>query len=251
MDKKEQLVQEDQYDFPYHYIPDWSGDEFSQVRYWSWGFRYIGGLMVALDCLSNHEFRSLVDVGCGDGRFLRDVARTWPSRRTLGIDYSKRAIGLAKALNPSGNYRCLNIIDDTQDEVFDVATAIEVLEHIPPEDLDLFVAGISELLGPGGTLIVTVPHSNLAVSKKHFQHFDSEKLQKTLEPCFDIERFIPFDRLTRPVALTYWSLSRIANHVVVTNSSISSALFKMYRQYLLYRCDESTCARIAVVCTKK
>ncbi len=46
---------------------------FSQLRHWSWGYRYLGRLQVVFDLLDGLEFDSLLDVGCGDGRFLREA----------------------------------------------------------------------------------------------------------------------------------------------------------------------------------
>ena len=39
LDEK-QLLQEGEYEYPYHYIPTWGSGGFSQTRFWSWGFRY-------------------------------------------------------------------------------------------------------------------------------------------------------------------------------------------------------------------
>ena len=51
MDKhlhKQQRIQENEYEFPYHYVPRWDGSAFSTTRHWSWGHRYLGGLQVVM-----------------------------------------------------------------------------------------------------------------------------------------------------------------------------------------------------------
>ena len=83
-----QQAQEDQYSFPYHYLPSWSAKGLILARYWPWGYRYLGGLMLVLDQLQPYRFASLIDIGCGDGRFLREAAKVYPDAHLLGVDYS-------------------------------------------------------------------------------------------------------------------------------------------------------------------
>lgn len=119
----DKAFQESQYSFPYHYIPTYDKGHFLQHLYWSWGFRYLGGIHLVLDTLRKKKFQSLVDIGCGDGRFLRDVKREFPGKRIFGVDYSAHAINLAKALNPDINYICLDISKkNLANKKFDVAT---------------------------------------------------------------------------------------------------------------------------------
>lgn len=79
-------IQEAQYKYPYHYIPRVADGCFSQLQYWSWGMHYLGGMEVVLNQINSWTFDSLVDVGCGDGRFLRELAAERPAIDTLGID---------------------------------------------------------------------------------------------------------------------------------------------------------------------
>ncbi|MFH1964905.1 MAG: hypothetical protein ABIJ42_05120, partial [Acidobacteriota bacterium] len=44
-------AQEVQYSYPYHYLPIMTREGFSQHRYWSWGYRYLGRLKVVFDLL--------------------------------------------------------------------------------------------------------------------------------------------------------------------------------------------------------
>lgn len=245
-----QEIQEIQYDYPYHYIPLINKGNFLQTQHWSWGFRYLGGLQVVLDQLEALNFKSLIDVGCGDGRFLREVRNLYDKTDLLGVDYSKRAIDIAKALNPHIQYREVNILKEKLDKKFALATAIEVLEHIPPNDLSEFVNGISDLLNDKGYFILTVPHQNKRVSDKHYQHFSSDKLGQILSPYFSEINFIPFDSPSR--ILNYFSrfLGGNGGNFVITNSSLNNWFFNTYKNRFLYTEDENYCLRIAAVCKK-
>jgi len=244
---KEQRVQEDQYEYPYHYIPSMEEGGISQVRYWSWGFRYLGGLKLVMEEVAESGFKSLIDVGCGDGRFLAELNSSHPRKRLLGVDYSRRAIELAKVMSPNVEYECRNILDEDISEDFDVATLVEVLEHILPEELDSFLEATCRLLEEDAMLVATVPHVNKPVSDKHYQHFDRSKLEELLDPHFDHLRFIHFDDV-KSTLLEYMQswIGGDGNHFVVTNKRIMSLFWTVYKSRYLYT-TEDRCGRIAVV----
>jgi SAM-dependent methyltransferase len=254
MDTKQQ-IQEGEYRYPYHYIPQWDGQRFSQTQHWEWGYRYLGGLLVVLDQLKERSFASLIDVGCGDGRFLLELENLYDDVRMLGIDYSARAIGIANALNPSTDYRVVDVTEDQVDQTFDVAVLIEVLEHIPPPEIDRFLHGVKDTLTQEGCLILTVPHTNSPLAEKHYQHFDSDRIRDLLCPHFRSIRVIPFDphpaklslleRLPRSLARRV--LGGEGEHFVVTNSTLNRLFFELYRRYYLHDVSEDVCSRICVV----
>lgn len=244
---RQQKLQEEQYSFPYHYIPQLRGDRFSPVRYWAWSHHYLGGFEVVFRSLESLDFESLVDIGCGDGRFLSEAAERYPERDVLGVDYSARAIELARALNPDVSYENANIFDDDLPRQFDAATMIEVLEHIPPQEVEAFLGAVARSITPGGSLIVTVPHVNKPLQAKHYQHFSSDTLRGLLSPRFASVEMIPFDRRSRMLRLLHRVLGGRGHHVVVTDRRLLSAFWKLYRKrFLLTR--ESRCLRIAAVC---
>jgi SAM-dependent methyltransferase len=245
---QEQELQERQYEFPYHYLPRVDDDGFTQLAYWSWGLHYLGGMQVVLDHLPDGSFDSLVDVGCGDGRFLREVTAERPDLRALGVDYSERSIGMARGMNPDLDYEVRDIVERPLGEEFDVATCIEVLEHVPPEDCEAFVAGIRDALVPGGRLVLTVPHANKPVNEKHYRHFTADDLESLLAPRFDSLEFVPFDRRSKLLSGLELLLGGRGRHFVVNSPPITGALWRLYRRRYLYAPDERRCRRLAVVC---
>lgn len=97
---QKQRIQEEEYIFPYHYIPTCEGGNFCPTRSWSWGYQYLSAVQSILERIKKLDFESLLDVGCGDGRFLREVKKTYSNKELLGTDRSERAIPSAKTLNP-------------------------------------------------------------------------------------------------------------------------------------------------------
>jgi SAM-dependent methyltransferase len=246
-------AQESEYAFPYHHVPTLEGRKFSSTRHWDWGFRYLGGIHLALDLLRQAPFRSLIDIGCGDGRFLREALTHFPESRLLGVDTSERAIRLAQALSPSIEYRALDIVGGVPGK-FEAATLIEVMEHIPPPELPAFVRAVADALIDGGRLVLTVPHRNKPPIEKHHQHFDGEQLRQLLAPYFGDIRVFPFDVQARRSPLMWFIeavLGQKGKWFLFTQKRLLYLLYRLYLRRYLHAETESQCERIAVLCVKK
>ena len=162
-------IQELQYTFPYHYIPHLDEEGYAtRFRILGWGLEYLCYELHIAELVEKFHPRSILDVGCGDGRFLGILSNTIPRR--VGADLSNKAITYAKAFNPDIDYRCVDISDI--DENFDIVTCIEVLEHIPEEQVHPFIKNLFRKCNPGGKLIISVPTKILPINKKHYRHYD-------------------------------------------------------------------------------
>jgi len=244
-------IQEDQYKFPYHYIPSFDNGNFSQIRYWSWGFRYLGGLKVVFDQLENMKFNNLVDVGCGDGRFLKEVFKKYPKVKLLGVDISKRAISFAKAMNTEIEFRETNITKKNQLGKYDILTLIETLEHIPKIELKLFINSLFKIINDGGYLILTVPHLNKGLNVKHYQHFNSIKLKKLLLPYSDNIRIVPFDNIRSKVLKIYFkAIGGNGKYFLISYEKCLNYFYNLYLKKYLYT-NEKNCGRLLAICQKK
>jgi ubiquinone/menaquinone biosynthesis C-methylase UbiE len=77
---------------------------------------------------------SLLDVGCGEGVLVHRWAERLPERRLVGIDLEEESIqaGWAARQAPNLEYRVMRAeqLPFAEGE-FDLASAIEVLEHVP------------------------------------------------------------------------------------------------------------------------
>ena len=245
---EEQQIQEAQYEFPYHYIPELDHNgTFSQTRQWPWGYRYMAGIQVVIDQLEKVEFNSIIDIGCGDGRFLHELNKNHSQTDMSGVDYSQRAIDFANAMNPIIDFECGDITEDKLDKQYDVATLIEVLEHIPPDRLTNFIDSCTDVIKNEGMLILTVPHKNKGIQAKHYQHFTRDELTNLLrEDCKRME-FFPFDQQSRILSLTQKLLGGRGTRYVITHKNIKSAFWRMYKNRFLYT-TENKCSRICMVC---
>lgn len=104
--------------------------------------------------------QSLLDVGCGEGVLIHEWAGKLADKRVVGIDLEEESIqaGWAQRQAPNLEYRIMKAEDlPFADGEFDVATAIEVLEHVPdPEHTVAEMARVAERW-----LLVSVPREPL------------------------------------------------------------------------------------------
>lgn len=209
----------------------------------------MGGIQLVLDILADMKFGSLADVGCGDGRLLSEISTRYPSCSLIGFDFSTNALGFARAFNPGIEFRNIDLTGTIEAGSFDVVTCVETLEHISPQQVQLFLNNIHELLAPSGILIITVPHTNKSISTKHYQHFNSMNLEDLLSGSFSHMRFIPFDSDSRLLRLFFRLIGGNGKYFALTYRPFLDKFFEIYLQRYLY-VDESRCLRIGAKCRK-
>src|SRR5438045_2477702 len=54
------------------------------------------------------SFRSVLDVGCGQGALLQDLLQTFPDIETFGTDFSPAGLTLAQRVVPQGQFAALD-----------------------------------------------------------------------------------------------------------------------------------------------
>jgi 2-polyprenyl-3-methyl-5-hydroxy-6-metoxy-1,4-benzoquinol methylase len=104
--------------------------------------------------------RSLLDVGCGEGVLVHRWAQRLGEGRVVGIDLEEESIqaGWAERRAPNLEYRVMEAANlPFADDEFELASAIEVLEHVP--DPEHTVAEMARCAR--GHLLVSVPREPL------------------------------------------------------------------------------------------
>lgn len=148
----------------------------------------------------------ILDVGCGDGKFLWALNRDrWDA---TGIDTHRATLSLVRARIPS-----LRLIEgdlysaELSEGAFDVLTLWHVFEHLANPAANL--RRIRALLSPGGWLFISLPRfDSLQASifrrhwyafddvPRHLYHFSKPSLDRLLRDAgFEVRRHLPFSRL--------------------------------------------------------
>jgi SAM-dependent methyltransferase len=115
--------------------------------------------------------RSLLDAGCGDGRYFHVIAADPPTERLAGCDISERILATARktaaqvGLSPElvrANVESLPFADES----FDLVLCTQVLEHLlSPAD---GVRELARVLRPGGVLLLSADHAGNTVTRVLF-----------------------------------------------------------------------------------
>jgi ubiquinone/menaquinone biosynthesis C-methylase UbiE len=112
-----------------------------------------------LSRVSMESYATVLDIGCGGGAALSDMASLFPESKLCGIDYSEDMVSLASKVNKRliekgrmeithGTVSSLPFSDNT----FDLATAFEACYFWP--DLIHDLQEIRRVLKPGGLLLI-------------------------------------------------------------------------------------------------
>lgn len=179
-------IQESQYAFPYHYVPHFLREgEPSLVRKLNWGLEYLCYQMHVLELVADMNPKSVLEVGCGDGFFTGHLPAS--IERRDGVDLSERAIRFAQAFHSGSG--CSFSVADAQDvvELYDVVVAIEVIEHVPDEQVSAFLQSVAARVEFGGRLVISAPTTAVPINRKHYRHYTEALLEKQVT-----ESGIPF-----------------------------------------------------------
>lgn len=99
-----------------------------------------------------------LDIGCGPGTFIGQL----PNRSAaVGLDLSARQIEYAHSRYGTDSrlfYNCATDQLPRELDGFDAITAVEVIEHLTPEEVKVALESAVERLVPGGRLVLTTPN---------------------------------------------------------------------------------------------
>jgi 2-polyprenyl-3-methyl-5-hydroxy-6-metoxy-1,4-benzoquinol methylase/spore coat polysaccharide biosynthesis protein SpsF (cytidylyltransferase family) len=130
----------------------------------------------------------VVDIACGDGYGCRILSAQ--VGQVLGIDINESLIANNNQRNDNGNIRYA--VDNAfglslDDASVNGATAMEVIEHLPVDQVDTFVKEVRRVVKPGGAFICSTPqnsHGEIPVVPWHVREYSAPELRAILERHF-------------------------------------------------------------------
>ena len=134
---------------------------------------------VALQVLNVVKPKVVLELGCGSGRFSRQVAGQAWAERVLGVDISDEAIALAKSQSsgPSGaklTFTASSVSDLSFPAVpdFDFVVGLGLTPYLRDEEFDYLLRGMSGRgfffdFHPSGLRFVNVAHAAYRAVKRH------------------------------------------------------------------------------------
>ncbi|RME59001.1 3' terminal RNA ribose 2'-O-methyltransferase Hen1, partial [Candidatus Parcubacteria bacterium] len=135
--------------------------------------------------LKSQNVKSIIDLGCGEGRLIKNLRKYHEFKKITGMDISYQALTSAKKRldldrMPSTERARIQLIHgsliykDDRIKGFDAATCIEVIEHLDPFKLEMFEKILFGEARPE-TIIITTPNSEYNVKFNipgRFRHRD-------------------------------------------------------------------------------
>jgi len=135
---------------------------------------------------AHQDIRSLLDIGCGYGFFLRHVQADVAAAEGIEIDgtaaaYARQRFGLAISIKPIERY--------TTPEPLDCLVMCDVLEHL--REPDVVLRRCRDMLAPGGILFLQVPNyvgfrlprGHSWGLPHHIWQFNPKSLRRLVESC--------------------------------------------------------------------
>lgn len=120
----------------------------------------------------------VLDVGCGQGRYLSLLRAEFPDAEILGVDFSEVAIAKARQNHPSvrfhvGSAEDLSVVPDAS---VDLLVNVEVMEHVA--DARRVVREFARVLRTPGRLLLTTPCAN-RFSLEWFENWATGRIRAT------------------------------------------------------------------------
>lgn len=122
---------------------------------------------------SIEDGKSVIDLGCGTGHFLRAIKQHRPHCQLTGVDYSGTVINRLKQTDPGIEWLEADVTDTGLNKKYDYVLSFETIEHLDePAALISEIARLSQW-----RTIITCPYDDSFQSREHVWKFDGDDLK--------------------------------------------------------------------------
>jgi ubiquinone/menaquinone biosynthesis C-methylase UbiE len=127
----------------------------------------------ALKMLAPRRGEKIIDLGCGQGIFSRELARA--GAEVTGIDAAEYLIKSARGRSPEIKYFVASATDLRQfnNDSFDAASCIMAVQNMEP--LERVVGEAARLLKPGGRLLLVMSHPCFRIPRQSGWGIDEKR----------------------------------------------------------------------------
>jgi len=124
-----------------------------ELKYWP--YKYSIKKVIDYICKNVPSNGTLIDLMCGPGYLLGQIASRRKDLVLKGLDIDKRYINYARKKYPQINFQLGNILSWKQKEYFDAVICTGSLHHIPYDKQEKVVKKMASLVKPDGFVIIS------------------------------------------------------------------------------------------------
>lgn len=187
----------------------------------------------------------ILDVGCGQGRYLTVAKTFFPGSEFSGVDISQSAISLASKQHTDARFYvgCAEKLDMVKDGSVDLLINIEVLEHVG--DIRQTVREFSRVLRRNGFILFTTPCSN-RFSLEWFENAYRNTIENTDDGFhrFGTDPIEHVRRLTGNEIRQTFDSNGLSMQYLRYRAHIFTRVFHLFYKYLKKRWPDNRCFRI-------
>jgi SAM-dependent methyltransferase len=129
---------------------------------------------------------SLLDIGCGNGRFIASRLLSGDNDMAVGLDISDSMIEICRETLENAGVEAKLVRSDMESYIpenrFDAIIALESLEHW--NYIDEQIKRVASWLNPKGVFAGTLPYKDICGSPIHINRYDEDGLRGLLTPLF-------------------------------------------------------------------
>lgn len=135
-----------------------------------------------LNLLARSRANSLIDLGCGNGQLLDEIAKRFPKMKLAGADLSENQVHENRLREPAIEWIAADLQKPVEaHDPFDVVVASEIVEHL--DEPEALLRNAASMTRRGGTLILTTQSGMIRETERrvgHIRHFDAATLDAML-----------------------------------------------------------------------
>ena len=159
-------------------------DKSSEASFWVRSRNRLFKSIVKKFLAKGHKTK-LLEIGCGNGGFIKTIAED-KNIEVTGSEIYVKGLSYAKKSLPDVNFIQFDVSQGVLGETYDMILAFDVLEHIE-KDVDA-ISNIKNMLSDGGRFIVSVPQhmflwSSLDEIVKHKRRYSRSDMLDKLRAC--------------------------------------------------------------------
>ena len=188
-----------------------------------WPYKKSLDRVVDIICSQAPKEGSLVDLMCGPGYLLGNLAAQRKDLALLGVDIDQRFIDYSAEKYPEIRFQVGDVLEWNSKQLFDVVVCTGALHHLPYEKQAQAVARMASMVKPGGFCLI---------SDAHIDDYSSERERKIAASKLGYEYLLETINNGASDDVVAWTVDILHNDVMMNEFKTSlKKRLPIYQEY--------------------